>query len=47
MRIVKDKYPDVPITYYANGGSSYLELQRDMACNVISLDWAVRLQLYA
>ena len=42
MRLVRERHPDVPIMYYANGGSSYLELQRDMACDVISLDWAVR-----
>jgi len=41
MRLVRERHPDVPIMYYANGGSSYLELQRDMACDVISLDWAV------
>jgi len=41
MRKVKERHPDVPVMYYANGGSSYLELQRDMACDVISLDWAV------
>jgi len=41
MRMVKERHPDVPVMYYANGGSSYLELQRDMACDVVSLDWAV------
>ena len=33
-------YP-MKVMYYANGGSSYLERQADMACDVISLDWAV------
>jgi uroporphyrinogen decarboxylase len=28
--IIKTKYPTVPVIYYANGGSSYLEKQRDM-----------------
>lgn len=41
MAYVKARHPDVPIVYYANGGSSYLERQRDMACDMISLDWAV------
>jgi uroporphyrinogen decarboxylase len=41
IRIIKDKYPDVPVIYFANGGSSYLELQRDMGCDMICLDWAV------
>ena len=41
MRYVKERYPDVPVVYYANGGSPYLDLQRDMAADVISLDWSV------
>jgi uroporphyrinogen decarboxylase len=41
IRIIKEKYPDVPVIYFANGGSSYLELQRDMGCDMICLDWAV------
>lgn len=27
MAILKSKHPDVPIIYFANGGSSYLETQ--------------------
>jgi len=41
MKIVKDRYPDVPVIYFANGGSSYLELQRDMGCDMIAVDWSV------
>jgi uroporphyrinogen decarboxylase len=41
MAYVKARHPDVPVMYYANGGSSYLDLQRDMQADVISLDWAV------
>jgi len=41
IKIMKDKYPDVPVIYFANGGSSYLELQRDMGCDMIAVDWAV------
>lgn len=41
IKIIKDKYPDVPVIYFANGGSSYLELQRDMGCDMICIDWAV------
>merc|ERR1719199_1290859 len=40
MAYVKERYPDVPLTYYANGGSSYLERQSDMACDMLCLDWA-------
>lgn len=40
MAYVKARHPDVPVVYYANGGSSYLERQKDMQCDMISLDWA-------
>lgn len=38
---IKAKYPDVPVIYFANGGSSYLELQKDLPCDMISVDWSV------
>lgn len=38
MSILKAKHPDVPVIYFANGGSSYLELQTDMACDNLCLD---------
>jgi len=41
MQYVKERHPDVPLVYYANGGSPYLDLQRDMACDVVSLDWSI------
>lgn len=41
MAIVKEKHPDVPVIYFANGGSSYLERQTDMTCDNICLDWGV------
>ena len=40
MAYVKARHPGVPVVYYANGGSGYLERQRDMECDMISLDWA-------
>jgi len=45
MAYVKARHPDVPVMYYANGGSSYLDLQRDMEADVISLDWAVDMRV--
>ena len=41
MSYVKDRHPDVPIVYYANGGSPYLDLQKEMMCDIISLDWSI------
>jgi len=41
IKIVKDKYPDVPVIYFANGGSSYLDLQRDMGADMIAVDWSI------
>ena len=29
------------LVFFANGGSSYLELQRDMGADMIAVDWAV------
>ena len=43
IRIMKEKYPNVPIIYFAHGGSSYLELQKDMGCDMICVDWHVDL----
>jgi uroporphyrinogen decarboxylase len=41
IRIIKERHPDTPVIYFANGGSSYLELQRDMGADMIAVDWAV------
>lgn len=41
IRIIKKNHPNVPVIYFANGGSSYLELQRDMGADMICIDWAV------
>ena len=45
MAYVKARHPDVPLIYYANGGSPYLGLQADMACDMISLDWQADMAL--
>ena len=41
ISIIKAKYPDVPVIYFANGGSAYLELQKDMGCDMIAVDWSI------
>mmetsp|Transcript_19952 Transcript_19952/g.35393 ORF Transcript_19952/g.35393 Transcript_19952/m.35393 type:complete len:407 (+) Transcript_19952:74-1294(+) len=41
IKIIKEKHPDTPVIYFANGGASYLELQRDMGADMIALDWSV------
>jgi uroporphyrinogen decarboxylase len=38
---IKAKHPNVPVIYFCNGGSSYLELQKDMPCDMISVDWSI------
>mmetsp|Transcript_43288 Transcript_43288/g.52489 ORF Transcript_43288/g.52489 Transcript_43288/m.52489 type:complete len:398 (+) Transcript_43288:114-1307(+) len=45
IKIIKDKHPDVPVIYFANGGSSYLELQRDMGADMIAVDWSVDMKV--
>jgi uroporphyrinogen decarboxylase len=41
IQIIKSRHPDVPVIYFANGGSSYLELQKDMGADMIAVDWSV------
>jgi uroporphyrinogen decarboxylase len=41
IRIIKAKHPDVPVIYFANGGTAYLELQKDMGADMIAIDWHV------
>lgn len=41
---IKAKYPDIPVIYFANGGSSYLEMQKDMPCDMISVDWSIDME---
>jgi len=40
---IRSKHPDTPIIYFANGGSSFLEKQKDMGV-MIALDWAVDME---
>ncbi|KAJ1433326.1 Uroporphyrinogen decarboxylase [Ochromonadaceae sp. CCMP2298] len=40
-KYLKEKHPDVPVVYFANGGSGYLHRQVDMDVDGLSLDWKV------
>jgi uroporphyrinogen decarboxylase len=40
-RRIKERYPNVPVIYFANGGSGFLELQKDMSADMICLDWSI------
>lgn len=44
ISIIKKNHPDVPVIYFANGGSAYLELQKDMGCDMICVDWSVDME---
>jgi len=43
MAYVKARHPDVPLIYYANGGSPYLDRQGDMVADSIALDWGIEM----
>lgn len=38
---LKDKHPDVPVVYFANGGSVYLGAQKDMNVDSLAIDWKI------
>lgn len=40
-RYLKVRHPDVPLVYFANGGSGYLHAQLDMAYDALSIDWQI------
>merc|ERR1711904_639375 len=43
--LVRERHPEAPVLFFANGGSSYLASQKDMVSDshyhCLSLDWAV------
>lgn len=39
--LIKERYPTVPLIYYTNGGSSFLELQGDLGADTIGIDWSI------
>lgn len=41
---MKEKHPDVPVVYFANGGSCYLHQQLDMSLDGISIDWRISMK---
>lgn len=38
---LKARHPETPIIYFAHGGGGFLDLQRDMSADMLSLDWRV------
>jgi uroporphyrinogen decarboxylase len=43
MATLRARHPTVPVIYFANGGSGYLESQSSMDCSMLSLDQFVDL----
>lgn len=43
-KYLKEKHPDVPVVYFANGGSAYLHAQTDMPVDGLSLDWKISMK---
>eukprot|EP00607_Mallomonas_marina_P010246 CAMPEP_0182421466 /NCGR_PEP_ID=MMETSP1167-20130531/6887_1 /TAXON_ID=2988 /ORGANISM="Mallomonas Sp, Strain CCMP3275" /LENGTH=359 /DNA_ID=CAMNT_0024598655 /DNA_START=186 /DNA_END=1265 /DNA_ORIENTATION=- len=41
---LKERHPDIPVVYFANGGSVYLHRQMDMKVDAISIDWKVSME---
>ena len=41
ISIIKRLCPETPVIFFANGGSGYLELQRDMGADMVCVDWSV------
>jgi uroporphyrinogen decarboxylase len=42
---LQNKYPDVPVVYFANGGSGYLKAQCDhLSVDGISIDWKISME---
>lgn len=40
---LKEKHPGVPVVYFANGGSAYLQQQLDMPVDGLSIDWQINM----
>jgi uroporphyrinogen-III decarboxylase len=40
-KYLKERHPEVPVVYFANGGSVYLHQQTDMAVDALSIDWKI------
>jgi uroporphyrinogen decarboxylase len=41
---LKQKHPEVPVVYFANGGSVYLQQQLDLPVDGLSIDWKISMQ---
>lgn len=38
---MREQHPEVPVVYFANGGSAFLPAQLDMAYDALALDWSM------
>lgn len=41
---LKECHPDVPVVYFANGGSGYLHQQLDMRVDSLAVDWKISMK---
>ncbi len=41
---LKEKHPLVPVVYFANGGSCFLDQQTDMPLDGLSVDWRITME---
>jgi uroporphyrinogen decarboxylase len=44
VRYLRDRFPAVPVVYFANGGSGYLSRQLDLPVQAWSIDWRLSMQ---
>jgi len=41
---LKERHPNVPVVYFANGGSGYLHQQLDMRVDSLAVDWKISMR---
>lgn len=43
-RYVKSRHANIPVVYFANGGSCHLQHQLDMGMDALSVDWRISME---